>query len=213
MDMLRSVIAAEQAAIAARRSADVLVASDLSEPVPANILLVTFPDPLLGSPENTTSGGPLSHNQFRIVIVIKNLGRTNTKIKNVCVEWSIINCENYKENPSPSIEPVYVHNTPTAIFLGGNEVISFKWSGETNGVVSLGVDQREALNTNNAWLWVWGRIIYVDFVGNEYELGFVAHWEAVAGSTIGAAAVTMARGFVIEGPPTYIYGRRRDSLA
>jgi hypothetical protein len=211
MDMLRSVIATEKAADAAKRTVDVLIATERSELVLAEIGLATLPDPLPGQPNNFVPAGLLGLQQFRIVTAFKSSGRSACKIKDICIEWSIINRESSDRNPSPPSVPIYVHHIPAQIFVDGNQIFASRWSEEKNGIISLfDPTQREAINTNKAWLWVWGRVIYADFVGDEYEVGFVAHWEAIKGSTLGATAVTVARGFVIEGPEQYIYRRRRN---
>jgi hypothetical protein len=204
--------AAQKAADATLLHARAAVAAEISELFVPQILLVIFPDQPPGVPDPIVSPGqiPPHVNQMRVVLTVVNAGRTRARMRELCVEWQIIDRTHSDRNPDPVDEPVYTNKIGTSHIFDKDQTLPLKWSGVQNGVISLTQEQKTALNTNQAWLWVYGCIVYSDFLADEYDLGFVGHWEATPGATIGTPNLPVARGFVMEGPPAYIYRRKRE---
>jgi fermentation-respiration switch protein FrsA (DUF1100 family) len=175
------------------------VAAELSEFIVVRTDLAPYPDAPPGHPDNIIAPGPLPRNELRVVITIKNIGRTRSRTSELCVEWRIIERESRDKNPDPPAEPIYENRIGMSHIFESDQILPLKWSGETNSVIRLTDSERTAINVNEAWLWVYETIRYSDFMRDEFDLGFVAHWEATAGATIGTTVIPVARGFVQEG--------------
>ncbi len=207
--------ATETAANAAALQARAAVGAELAELVIHRIDLVPFPDATPGQQDFAIAAGPLAPNEMRAVVHVTNSGRTRSRINQICVEWIVVERNSPTKNPDPPVVPVYQNQIGTSHIFGENQTIPLKWSGGTNSIIRLTTVQRTAINNNTAWLWVYGVIRYVDFLRETYDIGFCAHWEAVAGSTIsdfGPVSTNSPRGFVMEGPPPYIYRKKQKAI-
>jgi hypothetical protein len=108
------------------------------------------------------------------------------------------------------LPPVYTNRVGSGLIFNADQNFPFKWSGGANSILRFSKKDVDAINNDDAWLWVYGVIRYEDFLNDEYDFGFVAHWEALPGVTVGATGIKVARGFVVEGPPPYNYRRKCD---
>jgi len=97
----------------------------------------------------------------------------------------------------PPAEPHYEH------FLGANFMLVPNQQHPPFDIAKRGIilseNEREAIVTEKAYLWLWGFLTFQDFIGGIQDFGFVARWEAVR-----AGGMT-PRGFVLEGPSSYNY--------
>jgi len=207
----RSIEAATAAAQAATLQARVMLATQNSEVLVSAIQLVPYPDAPPGQPDPIIAPGPLATPEMRITLLVSNVGKSRSALRKMCVEWLVVPRTSADENPDPPTSPAYTNDVGIGHVLEPDRNESMKWSGEVNSVVRLTPDQLNAINTNDAWLWVYGKIDAADLLKDVYEMGFAGHWEAVAGGTIGTSVIPVARGFVLEGPPPYIYRRKVGS--
>lgn len=198
-------------ASAAALQARAAVAAEFSELLIVHIDLVQYPDALPGMPDIIIPPGGITMSESRVVLTIKNVGRTRSRIHELCVEWLIIDRAALDKNPDPPKEPIYTNKIGISHIFDSNQILPLKWSGETNSIIRLNPTQITAINNNDAWLWVYGFIKYSDFLRDMYDMGFAAHWEATAGATIGTTVIPVPRGFVLEGPPAYNYRRKNET--
>lgn len=199
--LIRADKTARISADAAFLQARAAVAAELSEFLIGKIDLVPYPDAPPGQSDVIVAPGPLQQSEMRVVVTVKNLGRTRSRMNELCVEWLVVDRTSPNINPDPPLAPAYNNRLGISHIFANDELMSLKWSGETNSIIYITDEQRRAINANAAWLWIYGSIRYSDFLKDEYEIGFAAHWEATAGATIGTTAILTARGFVMEGPP------------
>jgi hypothetical protein len=207
-DTASAVQAAKDTATAALLQARAAVGAELAEIVFARFDLVRLPDAPPGQPDRPIPAGLIPQNELRILFHIKNSGRTRSKITELCVEWLLVGRMRDDNNPDPPEEPVYKNRNPMSHIFGIDETIPIKWVAGKSHDIILTNEQREAINTNKTWLWVYGVCRYIDFMNDAYDVGFCAHWEPIAGITIGSTAVPVPRGFVNEGPSAYVYRRK-----
>jgi hypothetical protein len=168
--------ASRTSASAALLQAKAAVAAELSEFVVVRTDLAPYPDAPPGHPDNIIAPGPLPRNELRVVITIKNIERTRSRTSELSVEWRIIERESRDKNPDPPAEPIYENRIGMSHIFESDQILPLKWSGETNSVIRLTDSERTAINVNEAWLWVYETIRYSDFMRDEFDLGFVAHW-------------------------------------
>jgi len=203
--------AAQDTATAALLQARAAVGAELSEIVFARFDLIWYPDAPPGQPDQIIPAGLIPRNEMRMLFHIKNSGRTRSRITELCAEWLLVDRTSPDRNPDPPEIPVYKNRNPMSHIFGIEEMIPLKWSAGSDHVIRLTEQQLRAINTNNTWLWIYGVCSYVDFMNDVYDVGFCAHWEPIADITLGATPLGVARGFVSEGPGTYIYRRKQEN--
>jgi hypothetical protein len=108
-------------------------------------------------------------------IVVKNFGRTPAFVSETII--------NAKIATSISRDPEYVRHTkyPTVSVLEPGvpkryEELLFK------GVEEFTAEQITELLSGNATLYIWGKIIFTDFMGAAHERGFIWSWKREVGS-------------------------------
>ena len=158
---------------------------------------------------NPMPNGAIEQNRFRALVYFTNSGRSRSRMSELCVEWIVVP-RPADRNADPPETPVYVNRVGTNHIFAADQTLAIKWMGGNNSLVSLTPEQRLAINSNAAWLWIYGSFVYADFMDETYDAGFVAHWEAIAGGTIGPAPLPNPRGIVLEGPPAYLYRNKRQ---
>jgi hypothetical protein len=114
-------------------------------------------------------------------------------------------------NPDPPAVPVYENEIVESRVFRANETLLLTWMGEKNGVFRFTPEQRRQINNNDAWLWLYGYIVFTNAIDDEFTKGFIFHWEAREKATIGTTQVLTPRGFVMEGPAPYLYQREKKS--
>jgi hypothetical protein len=198
----RAALASQTSANAALLHAKAVVAAEIGELAVVRLDLVEYPGSPTGA-DRVIPGGPIPE-YSRIAVTVHNMGRTRVMISRTSLEWTVIRRTSADRNPDPPAEPVYTRIVGRNYFVQGNQTIPFKWG---EGAIKLEAEEREAIATNQAWLWVYGYFRVQDLLEEETDIGFVAHWEAAHPSIV--APDTPTRGFIVEGPPAYVYKRKR----
>jgi hypothetical protein len=200
--------AAKDTAAAALLQARAAIGADRSELIVSHISLVYFPESDRSNQNVPIPNGVIERNELRAIVHFTNSGRSRSRMTELCIEWAVVPRPANK-NADPSEVPIYTNPVGANHIFAPDQTIPIKWLGGDNSIIRLLPDQRMAINSNTAWLWIYGSFVYADFMDEIYDAGFVAHWEAVAGGTIGPAPLPNPRGIVLEGPPAYIYRRNR----
>jgi hypothetical protein len=131
---------------------------------------------------------------------------------------AVSNGASYGEQPQTAISillgilftQIFSHN---AIIFQPNQNFRINWQHGSTFEIVLSDEERNLIAQNNAWLWVYGKLVYTNFIGEVHEMGFVAHWEATVGATLPNFGRTTARGMVIEGPPQFLFDRLKSDTA
>ena len=99
---------------------------------------------------------------------------------------------------APTVEEFPDYRTQE-IWNGAVAKESMVWFKTVNGIR---LDQEEArtIGDFSAFLWVWGKIVYTDFMRDQYEVGFIARW-------------TPNEGFVRDPLANYEYKRKIEGDA
>jgi hypothetical protein len=202
--------AALKAAEAAQLHARASVASEIGEIKLVKIDLVHWPLKI-GQPERVITPGLLFGSSLVSPIFI-NAGRTRCKVIEYCVEWKFIRRTEAGKNIDLIGAPKYTNISEGGIIFHPDQPLRVNWQFGKDFEVRLSQEEIKVIAANDAWLWVYGFVAYVDFMKEVHEFGFVAHWEAIAGATIPTASLE-PRGFVVEGPPQFMFERVRKQDA
>jgi hypothetical protein len=75
--------------------------------------------------------------------------------------------------------------------------------------VILKAPDRSAIERDQAWLWVYGYFVYETVMRSVKPrgIGFAAHWEGDMNPNL----LRIPIGFVMNGPPAYVYQRERET--
>jgi hypothetical protein len=161
--------ATKTAADAALRQANAMVAAESPIFTIASLKLVGYEDERSGvaTVDPVLPGVPPHF--CRPLIFFQNSGRTGVTINRVFCDWTV----------APTVEetPVYHFEEIWNGYLGKESSI---WFRSQNGI---GLSDLEAEHIENfgAFLWVYGKIIYTDFLGDRFEHGYIARWDTVHG--------------------------------
>jgi hypothetical protein len=187
-DMEASIAVAAKSAEAAKLQADILFAVESSVFDFAGFKLVEYlyPDGLDGrevSGRDPAKTPPIPE-YLRALIAITNLGKAPLRLTGMCVEYGV-----GKALPP---DPFYLS------LNGVNKVIErgqiSEWFMQPN-IFQLDQDQRRAIDTGAAFLWVYGFVFYIGLLREPRQLGFAVRWDSQAGA------------FILRGPPAYSYDR------
>jgi hypothetical protein len=174
------------AANAALKQATAAIGVELPILVPTDIALIQDVNP----PKNVV-GYPDATSFFRLRL--NNLGRTAAELTTQSVEWRVT-------NRLPEI-PVYASDFPfTPGFfikpepLNPVQILRFP--------INLQPDEVREIAEQTKSLWIYGRVMFKDFVGNPHEQRWCAKWQGYAPQPDGSLA---AIGFVYDSatPPEY----------
>ena len=201
--------AAQDTAAAALLQARAAIGADRSDLIVSHISLVAFPESDQSNQNVPIPNGAIGRNEFRAIVHFTNSGRSRSRMSELCVEWIVVPRPSDR-NADPPQKPIYTNRVGANHIFAADQTIPIKWMAGNNSIIRLLPEQRTAINDNTAWLWIYGRFTYADFMDEIYDAGFVAHWEAVAGGTIGPAPIPNPRGIVLEGPPAYLYRHKRQ---
>jgi hypothetical protein len=208
-DAKKAADAAESTATAALLQARAAIGADRSDLIVSQISLVPFPESDQSNQNTPMLNGMIQRNEFRVVVYFTNSGRTRSRMSELCIEWTIVPRPNDRNADPPQV-PIYENRVGTNHIFAADQTIAIKWLAGNNSLIRLTQEQQAEINSNAAWLWIYGAFVYTDFMDETYDAGFVAHWEAVAGGTKGPQPLPSPRGIVLEGPPAYIYRLKRE---
>jgi hypothetical protein len=130
--------------------------------------------------------------QVKPIITFYNTGRTAADI----VEWSLTH-RILKGDP-PEI-PVHDEIFTTNLIIEQAKPLPIEWG----RFIVLTEDTAAKIAQAKLTFWIYGFIVYKDFLGGLYEFGFIGNWNH------NRRAHTNPGGFVLEGPPAYNYLRKR----
>ena len=176
------------AANAALKQATAAIGVELPILVPVDIALLQNVNV---SAQKHVVGYPTASSIFRLRLT--NLGRTAAELTSQGVEWRVV-------KQLPEI-PVYSTDFPftpgffcTPDQLNPLQILSFP--------ISLQPAEVRHISENTKSLWVYGRIIFKDFLGERHEQRWCAKWQGYAPQPDGSLA---AIGFVYDSttPPEY----------
>jgi hypothetical protein len=130
-----------------------------------------------------------------LLLQIVNIGAVSGVIKELCLDWRVTAilphqpaaCEN-KHGINYGVRPGETH----AFYAPDSSIVLTK-------------SQREEMEIHRQTLWVYGYLSYQNLSGDLIDMGIVAHWESAEKTP---AHVT---GFMLDGPPGYIYTRKRET--
>jgi hypothetical protein len=189
--LLRADKTARITALAAKRSADAAIGVELPILVPVDIALLRD---LGGGVQNYVVGYPDTASIFRLRL--RNLGRTAAELTSQGVEWRVL-------KQLPKI-PIYTSNFA---FTRGSfceptqpspmQILRFP--------INLQPDEVRDISENTKFLWLYGRIIFKDFLGEQHEQRWCAKWQGYAPQPDGALA---AIGFVYDSTTPAEYAKR-----
>jgi hypothetical protein len=119
----------------------------------------------------------------RPLIALQNSGRTAMTINRIFCDWIV----------APTVEefPDYHFQEIWNGTLGKESSV---WFRSQNGI-RLNQLQVETIENFGQFLWVYGKIVYTDFMGDQFEHGFIARW-------------TTSEGFVRDPLVNYEYKRK-----
>lgn len=213
--LVRSTRATEAAATAAKTAAEAAklqsraaVASELAEIKLVQMDLVVSPL-LPGQSEVVIPPGPLPSRAL-VSPIFLNAGRTRCRIVEFCIEWRVLSREAPGVNIDIVGDPEYRDIFRNDVIFYPDQPLRMTWRIGNNFEVNLTEEQVALIARNDAWLWVWGYVAYANFIQEVHEVGFAAHWEAVADATFPKSGHPAPRGMVIEGPPQFFFERQRN---
>jgi hypothetical protein len=201
--------AAKTAADAAKLQARAAVASELAEIKLVQMDLVVSPL-LPGQSEVVIPPGPLPSRAL-VSPIFLNAGRTRCRIVEFCIEWRVLSREAPGVNIDIVGDPEYRDIFRNDVIFYPDQPLRMTWRIGNNFEVNLTEEQVALIARNDAWLWVWGYVAYANFIQEVHEVGFAAHWEAVADATFPKSGHPAPRGMVIEGPPQFVFDRQRNT--
>src|ERR1700730_4344734 len=191
----RAIGAANRLADASNQQAKAIIASQSPIFGVVNIQLGRTVDKQNGPSRFEAITDNIPADNSKIFITIENVGAVSGVIKELCVDWRIT--DTLPGQPA-MCEKKYGFNY--AVKAG--ETHGF-YTAETNIVLTK--SQREEMEIYRQTLWVYGYISYQDLFGDLIDMGIIAQWE-VAERT--PAHIT---GFIPNGPPNYVYMRKRET--
>jgi hypothetical protein len=159
-----TLAATATAANAAKLAAQAAVAVDLPILAPSMIALHREP----GVP-GLVQGYPERVSTFKINF--KNFGRTAAELVTQCIEWKVV-------SRLPEI-PVYKSSfpfVPGTFVEYGNELPAVI----QNFIITLQPEEVEAISKETTFLWVYGYVLFKDFLGNGHEQRWCTKWQAFA---------------------------------
>jgi hypothetical protein len=122
----------------------------------------------------------------RPLIFLENRGRTEATINRVFCDWIV--APTVEETPDYHFEEIW---------NGGLGKESNIWYASGNGI-RLSQEEMRTIDDYGAFLWVYGKIIYTNFMGERFEHGYIARW-------------TKGEGFVRDPLANYEYKRKIES--
>jgi hypothetical protein len=147
------------------------------------MIAVESPDPVivrLGIASRATENsipeivGPtgVPSNFSQVLVLIQNKGRTNMTIKRFCIELLV--------SPTLPPTPIYQHlQTDWKYKLGKDET---NWvRADPLGDIQLSEADRTAILNLESYLWAFGFFAYSNFIGDEFDFGFLARWDITKG--------------------------------
>jgi hypothetical protein len=182
-DMKASIAVNRTAANAALRQANAMVA--IESPIFAirQLKLVGFEDEQGAVPTADPVPPGLPPPFCRPLILMENRGRTEMTINRVFCDWIV--APTIDETPEYHFEEVW---------NGALVKESAAWFPSQNGI-RLNQLEAETIENFGQFLWVYGKIIYTDFMGDQFEHGYIARW-------------TTSQGFVRDPLANYEYKRK-----
>jgi hypothetical protein len=177
------------AANAALRQANAMVALESPIPVIAEIKLVPYADrhvidPLL----DRLPPGDIA-DFCRVLVRFMNIGRSPLKLADFSIEWLVA--------PSLPTNPVYNNVQRWALWLTEK---SDQWlRSDPYSEIALNTEQMAHISSETAFLWIYGRVRYVNFIREGTAVGFVARWN-------------ISSGFEADENPAYVYERTYSAI-
>jgi hypothetical protein len=183
---IRSARAAQKSAEGALRQANAMIAVESPIFAIAELKLVAFENEhsSFATVDPVLAGLPLPF--CRILIRIENRGRTELTINRIFCDWIV--AQTVSEMPEYHFEEIW----NGALAKDGNA-----WFPSKNGIRLSQLDATAVENLEQ-FLWVYGKFIYTDFMGDRFEYGYIARW-------------TLSHGFVRDPLANYEYKRKIQS--
>jgi hypothetical protein len=100
----------------------------------------------------------------RPLIAIENRGRTEMTINRIFCDWIV--APTVEETPRYHFEEIWNGALPKDQSV---------WFASQNGI-RLDEEQVRTLDDYGAFLWIYGKFIYTDFMGAKFEHGYIARW-------------------------------------
>lgn len=109
-------------------------------------------------------------------------------VNRVFCDWRVVPA--VEETPEYHFQEIW--NGP----IGPNSTTWFP----SQNAIRLNKEDARTIFDYGAFLWVWGKIVCTDFMGEQFELGYIARW-------------TMGQGFVRDPFANYTYKRKVENNA
>jgi hypothetical protein len=183
IDTKRSIGATERAADAALRQANAMVAVESPILAIMQLKLVGYENEKSSVATMDPVPPGLPPPFCKIHIALQNRGRTEMIVNRVFCDWVV--APTVDEKPTYHFEEVWNGALPNK---------SDGWFASQNGI-RLNQLEAETIDNFGQFLWVYGKVIYTDFMGEQFEHGYIARW-------------TTGHGFVRDPLANYEYKRR-----
>lgn len=127
-----------------------------------------------------------------LAISFKNFGRTNAELTTLCVEWAVVQ----KLPNIPIYKASYPYSPGTFIEAGQKSAATLQLT------ITLQPDEVAAIADETKFLWIFGYLLFNDFLGKSHNTRFCAKWQPYVLQPDGALR---AMGFVHDSqtPPQY----------
>jgi len=182
-DMKQSIAATEMAAKAAKQQADAMVAVEGPIAAVAQLKLLAYENEHSSIPVTDPVPGGVPPPFCRVAILLQNRGRTEMTIHSVFCDWVV----------TPTIEEAPEYHFEER-WNGAITKETSAWFVSQN-TVRLNQIDAETIDNFGQFLWVYGKIVYSDFMGDRYEVGYIARW-------------TTGQGFIRDPLANYEYKRK-----
>jgi hypothetical protein len=184
-----TLTATAEAANAALRQVNASVALEAPNPVIVKVKLAGYRNETdqTSDPENDPVKPGQPPTICRILVAMQNIGRTDMKMIDSSIDWIVA------ATLRPIPDYTRVVSAKGGIFRKGDPV----WLWSDKHFIKLTDEERSDMQSGRKSLWAYGYFSYFNFVGERFEIGFLARWN-------------MSEGFVREVNPNYEYNRQTN---